>query len=198
MTGSGVIRRCISTRRRITLSLIRPAAPAFCFSASRSQPHAKNPREASSLCGFAGPAGCRDGPLWSGGCFAAWTRALLRARGVWLVGEGIVVVLQERITEAVAADACRCRLALLHRVISAAGHVAGDILPAKLLCVCLISGHRAKRNNGDHCCDRRANFQECLSSSSLHAVGLVAPDRELCRQTNMRPRSSGLEGMTVM
>jgi hypothetical protein len=37
-----------------------------------------------------------------------------------------------------------------------------------------------------------------LSSSSLHAVGLVAPDRELCRQTNMRPRSSGLEGMTVM
>ena len=78
------------------------------------------------------------------------------------MGEGIAVVLQERIAEAVTADARRCRLALLHRVKSAADHLAGNIPPAELARVRLISGHRAKRSKGDHCRDRHAKFRECF------------------------------------
>ncbi len=77
-----------------------------------------------------------------------------------MIGEGLSAVLEKRITEAVAADAGRCGLALLHRIKPAAGHVASHILAAKLARTSLIFAHRAKRNNGDDCRSRRTDLRK--------------------------------------
>jgi hypothetical protein len=133
-----------------------PYGPGLCSSALRSRIRA----------GLVGPrvrgqGRCRDDPLWPGVCFApSRARALLRVRSVRLISEGIAAVVQGRIAEAVAADTGRCRLALLHCVKPATGHVAGHILPAKLGRAGLFSAHRAKRGNGDYCRDGR-DFQKC-------------------------------------
>src|SRR5262249_25071651 len=103
-----------------------------------------------SASGGRGQADCEDradrppGPRCETGLLRAArvaTHALGRMR-LWRIGVGIgriaglrriagLLLAKPGIAEAVAADAGGRRLALLHGVIAAAGHVAGDVLPAK-------------------------------------------------------------------
>ena len=48
-----------------------------------------------------------------------------------MIGESVAALVEERIAETITADAGRHRLALLHGIKSAAGHVAGDVPFAK-------------------------------------------------------------------
>jgi len=107
---------------------------------------------------------------------AMHTRSAPRVCSVWLVGEGIAVAAEVAeciagsvelgIAEAIAADAGRGRLALLHRVEAAAGHVSGYVLAAIFAGTCAACGDCAKgtraNNCGDHeCRSRRLKFPEC-------------------------------------
>ena len=64
-----------------------------------------------------------------------------------MIGESVAAVVEERIAETITADAGRHRLALLHGIKAAAGHMAGDVPSAKLAGAGLWRGHRSKRDS---------------------------------------------------
>src|SRR5689334_2325691 len=87
------------------------------------------------------------------------THAFGRMRRLRRVGVGIgriaglrrtagLLLAKPGIAEAVAADAGRRCLTLLHRRVTAAGHVAGDILPAKFAGGGATGGQRTKNGGG--------------------------------------------------
>src|SRR5262249_20202068 len=102
------------------------------------------------------------------------------------------------IAEAVAADAGGRRLALLHGVIAAAGHVAGDVLPAKFAGGGATGGHRTKNGGGGN--GRRRHAQSQKQVHRLLSEFSCRPTRRAhVRRGRIAQRSSSVvELMTII
>jgi hypothetical protein len=88
-----------------------------------------------------------------------------------VIGESVAALVEERIAETITADAGRHRLALLHGIKSAAGHMAGDVPSAKLAGAGLWRGHRSKRARRN---EYRGGGGYCLQTLSHHLVCVLS------------------------
>ena len=91
-----------------------------------------------------------------------------------MIGIGAAAVVEVRIAETIAADAGRCRLALLHVTKAAAGHVSRDVPATKLAGAGLWRGHRSKRDRrneyrggGGYCLQTLSHRLACVPSRCL-------------------------------
>jgi hypothetical protein len=85
------------------------------------------------------------------------------ATGISSAVIGGLVGVAPGITEAITANAGSRRLALLHRIVPAAGHVTGNVLPAKLAGACVgWRKHRAERDRRHKSRGRRCSCSQKL------------------------------------